>query len=696
MKYPLYILALLAIAQQVSAAVGDEVSGTGTYVAEGVSVKWVGEYLQTSRANSTRLYDSNKGAEWTNSSKPDSLMCWLHASSNVIQYWQSYYAIFAKPQRGTYYDPNTGFIEPYPLPEVLPYKPLPYGRLGTEDTSSTDESQTPVPDGQRLEVARDMFNTIPNPNGSRNRGGVFAWAAEWFFRGADVWPAANGQININADGFTVDTGGYYANYFGTGEFFQQDLSYTTVYSDVQDKVSDVHNTTHGSPFRADDTAAVKNLLLKGFGVEDGVQAQSGMITTLGTTNSYTGNGHVITCYGFTTDDEGNLKSLLVADNNGNIDSTNSMLVELFVKVSEYTDINGVTNKQIGLYRNAALTNPFSTGEQGGVNCITSISYINTPDELKNMLAEYSDTANEAQVWNGAATEWKAQQANVEELPTASTGWDINVDGEAIAEENRGYYHTYATEGRRVLFDDHAAEGQRSVTIEGSVAASHIDVAAAGYEFKAGTNAELQAGASLAIRSLASLHSEVSLHLQDLILETGAALSSTHTISVDGGVFHAKGTTEASTYTLRSATTPPGSIDADLDLTQASAIILENTVNMNGNGLYLHADTPITLNLAMFQESMACFSDVGELFITMSDGVVQAFAPGTDLTPYLTFTYNNAPVTGAYITYSATGDIFLSVPEPSSASLGVLALAALAMRRRRPKTHQDAFTRGAVK
>lgn len=96
------------------------------------------------------------------------------------------------------------------------------------------------------------------------------------------------------------------------------------------------------------------------------------------------------------------------------------------------------------------------------------------------------------------------QANVEELPTASTGWDINVDGEAIAEENRGYYHTYATEGRRVLFDDHASEGQRSVTIEGSVAASHIDVAAAGYEFKSGTDAELQAALSvLALAALAT-------------------------------------------------------------------------------------------------------------------------------------------------------------------------------------------------
>ena len=46
MKYPLYIFALLTMAQQVGAAVGDEVSGIGTYVAEGVSVKWVAGYLR--------------------------------------------------------------------------------------------------------------------------------------------------------------------------------------------------------------------------------------------------------------------------------------------------------------------------------------------------------------------------------------------------------------------------------------------------------------------------------------------------------------------------------------------------------------------------------------------------------------------------------------------------------------------------
>lgn len=478
-----------------------------------------------------------------------------------------------------------------------------------------------------------------------------------------------------------DTGGYYANYFGKGDYFQQNLSYTTVYSDVQEKASDVHNTTTGQAFGSTDTAEVKDLLLKGFGVENGVQSESGKIVCLGTTNSYTGNGHVITCYGFTTDNEGNLKSVLVADNNGKIDSYNSRLIELFVKVEEYTDKNGVKNQQIGLYRKANFSSPFISGTEGGVNCITSISFINTPEVLRNMLAEYSDTANEAQVWNGSANEWQAQQGNTEELPTESTGWDVNVNGDNIAAEHRGYYHTYASDGRRVLFDDHAAEGSRSVTITGTVAASSIEVAAAGYTFKAGENAKLQAGADLMIRSMSDLQSEVSLNLHDLTLESGSELSSNQVITV-AGEFRAAGVPAAATYALRSSITPVSSVDADLDLTGATAIILEHTVNMNGHQLRLHSDTPITLNYDAADSNVPFFANVGQLLVTTTDGTELELAPGSDVTQYLTLYSNGTLLQGGSIIYSTSGDISLSVPEPTGTALSLLALAGLATRRRR--------------
>ncbi len=677
MKRSLLLIALTSsVSSHSLAAVGDIVNGNGTYVADGIVVSGIGTgNLQTSRANSTRLYDSRKGAEWAGSQ--DSLMCWLHASSNAIQYWQSYYGVFAKPQAGSYYDYDDSFNTAFP--ESSPAKPLPYGRIGTEDTSSTDESQEPVPDGRRLEVARDMYFSIPKP---KNAGGVFSWASEWFFRGADQWKKADGStIDLSAGGMVPDTGGYYANYFGKGDYFQQNLSYTTVYSELQEKASDVHNSTTGEAFGNTDTSEVKALLLKGFGVENGIQAESGKIVCLGTTNSYTGNGHVITCYGFTTDNEGNLKSVLVADNNGKIDTYNSRLIELFVKVEDYTDKNGVTNQQIGLYRKADFSSPFLSGTEGGVNCITSISFINTPEVLRNMLAEYSDTANEALVWNGSSNNWKTQTLNTEELPTKSTGWDVNVNGDNIAAEHRGYYHTYATDGRRVLFDDHAAEGSRSVTITGTVAASSIEVAAAGYTFKDGEDAKLQAGADLMIRSMSDLHSEVKLNLHDLVLESGAELSSEQAIAVTGE-FRAVSIPAVATYALRSSITPASSVDADLDLTKATAIILENTVNMNGHQLRLLSDTPITLNYDAVGSNAPFFSNVGQLLVTTTAGTELELAPGSDVTQYLTLYSNGTPLKGVSIIYSTSGDISLTVPEPSGAALSLLALVGLATHRRR--------------
>lgn len=396
-----------------------------------------------------------------------------------------------------------------------------------------------------------------------------------------------------------------------------------------------------------------------------------MITCIGTTNSSSGTGHVITYYGFTTNADGSLKSILVADNNDDINSYNSALKELFIKVQ---------NGRIELYTNTTLTRVFApTGS--GVNYLTSVSYINTPEVLQNMLAEYSDAANEAQVWNGAASVWEAQQVNTEELPAESTGWDVNVNGDNIAEAHRGYYHTYSTEGRRVLFDDHAAESSRSVTITGSVSASSIEVAAAGYEFKAGENAELKAGADLMMRSMSTLHSEVALNLHDLTLESGSELSSDQVITVTGE-FRAVSSAAVATYALRSSITPASSVNADLDLTNATAIILENTVNMNGHQLRLLSDTPITLNYDAAGNNLPFFTNVSKLLVTTTDGTELALTPGTDVTQYLTLYSNGTPLQGVSIIYSASGDISLTVPEPTVATLSLLALSGLAARRRR--------------
>ena len=173
-------------------------------------------------------------------------MCWLHASANAIQYWQSYYGVFAKPQTGNYYDHSSNTWK------NNAEKPLPYGRIGTEDAAYGDSSNQ-VPDARRLEVARDIYKNMDN-----NQGGTFKWASEWFFRGTDEWPSDNAQGYIWTN--NTNTGGYYSNYFGSGSFFKEDLSYTTEYSVARDSIAGVHHsgTDNGNPepnslSRADNT-----------------------------------------------------------------------------------------------------------------------------------------------------------------------------------------------------------------------------------------------------------------------------------------------------------------------------------------------------------------------------------------------------------------------------------------------------------
>ncbi len=648
MKRLFFITGLTICSATAHAAVGDTVNETGAYIADGISVSLIGTgYLQTDKINSTRFYDSTKGAEWVETK--DTNMCWLHASANLIQYWQSYYGVFAQPQTGSYVNPNTHQLQQNTT------KPLPYGTIGTENASSTNTTQ--VGDKRRLEVARDIYL-----NYRTNKGGIFSWAAEWYFRGAVDWPDNGKTIFINEH-----TGGYYANYFGTEKPFKTDISYTTVYCAAQEGTTLDKVSTTGTPFGNTDTAAVKNLLLQGFGVNNGVQTESGKIVYLSTTNSVTGNGHALTCYGFTTHEDGTLKSILIADNNDNINKYNSALRELFVKVD---------NNRLELYTDTTFSSASAFMPSGsGVNYISAISYINTPEVLKNMLTEYSDVANEAQVWNGKGTAWEQQSATTEELPTESTGWDVHVNGTNIATEHHGYYHTYLTDGRAVRFDDHAAEDKRTVTINGTVAASSIEIAADGYVFQAGNNAAIKEGADMTVRSGASLESGVQLTLKNLTLEAGAELQASAPIVVTGDF-------TASAHAARTTVTPPANVLSALDLRGADSLTMQAVVNMNGNDLYLSSETlKIFINPAdAGKAEIVCFTGIGNLYLEnriTENYCLKADVSYVGLDPETLLQYQLM-----YNQQLRTLSLVQSVPEPTTATLSLLALAALVGRRRR--------------
>lgn len=629
MKKTLFLtLALLSSATSLQAKVGDTLNLSNGFVAEGVAATFTNGVITFDKnglQQSTRFYDSQKG--WVAGIRDgDNKMCWAHTASNMIQYWQSYYGVFYKGDTA-----------------------LPYGSdYKRELYNVMNPSNSPViTDPMRLNVMKALYNS-----GFSNMGGEVATGTNWFFTWVD------------------SQGGYYSDYFGSVHNGQSNTTGQTA------TITGINSLS-----------GLKTALLPALGITEAngnyTQTEAGLIAHLNVTDG--SNSHTLTCYGLTTNDDGSIKSVIIADSDdcklqsyeGTIGNTGTegkytpKLTQLYLQ----TDSTG----KLILYTDESCNTPFSS-EYSYYDSyyVAGVTQINTPEVLQNMLAEYSDTANEAQVWNGGAAKWTTQQATTEELPTESTGWDVHVNGDNIEEKHHGYYHTYATEGRHVLFDDHAAEDKRSVTIEGTVAAESIEVAAAGYEFKAGSNAALKAGAHLTIRSMASLHSEVALKLSDLTLESGAELSSNQVIAVSG-TFRAAAPLTA--FAVRNST-PESSVNADLDLTAATAIVLETSVNLNGHQLRLLSDTPITLNVDMVDSSIPFFTNVGELLVKTATGEEISLSPGAEVTQYLTLYSNGTRLQDAAITYTADGALFLTIPEPTGSTLGILALTALAARRRR--------------
>lgn len=164
-------------------------------------------------------------------------------------------------------------------------------------------------------------------------------------------------------------------------------------------------------------------------------------------------GHALTCYGFTLDNNGLLKSFLVA----NSDDTEYTTFELFVKEA--------ANEHFYLYTDEECTSFWDFVDPSWY--VADFSAVATSDKLKTMYAKYTDQDTPL-TWNGEKTTWSEQDtgtATLERLPVASDGWDVYaVDG---------YYRSYYHEGRPVLFNDHAASG--TVGLDGALAAPKVTI-----------------------------------------------------------------------------------------------------------------------------------------------------------------------------------------------------------------------------
>lgn len=574
---------------------------------------------------STRFYDSNKGGPWTvpysDGTEGDSLMCWSHAATNAIQYWQDVYGVFYK---------DSGNMQ---ASNADTPRELPNGKTGTEP--AWFNAPISVPNSRQLLIAKTFYDNWSN------QGGKFRDAVDWYFR---------------YDSTTANKpGGYYSEYFGnyqtgTGAYVSTEIT--------------------------NDLGTLKNALLDSLGLEaqgNGtyMQVEEGLLAGISLTRDvgeYT-YGHAINCIGLTLDASGNLVSMLVTNGDDGI----SQLEQVYLK----SDAND--SGKIKLYRDKACTTLWQTATEWYV---TDVSYISTPQVLKDMLTEYRSSA-EAAVWNGAATEWSTQVDIVDsEIADSSTGWDILVNGDNIDEKHHDYYHGYATDGRKVEFGTHAAENARTVTINGTVSSQEIAITAAGYRFIAGESAAIAPGADMVISNGATLHSELELQLKNLSMEAGTVLSANSPIVVTGEFNTLKSIQEAATFSVRAAATAEETelvrIEADLDLRAATEITLETTVDLDGHHLFLSENAPITLSTDSISGGLTFFTGINELYV----GNTKINGSNIVLNDYLNITGNEANETPTLVFNN--GSITISIPEPTTTSLGLMALMALAARRRRAR------------
>lgn len=377
------------------------------YNANNKSYSFLGEW-ESYTTGAGGIYSTSQITGLTN----DADTCWYNVSANLITYWQTVYGVFytgTKPLQ-------TGYT---------------YDKSLVSDFGGT----------QSLQIGKLMYDNWQDEAGS------LKMAASWYFCGDTSWS------NLKT---SADSAGYFKDYFGdssTGNY------HTTV-----------DTTFFGSRAGSGDLSAstmtlqsVTTAFSDAFGFTDDGEADAGKLGYLGIDSSK--GGHALTCYGYNTDENGVIQSLIVT----NSDDLEYRTLELFLKIEQ---------GNLYLYSDKELTERW---EYAGTDWyIDELSFIETPEELKAMLEKYKDAANN-QVWNGQLTQWNEEydiQPDAETQPTEKTGWDVYVE----EGDHSGYFHTYYDATRGISFDDHAGSNQ-SIAINGTVKAGTMNLSANTYNYE---------------------------------------------------------------------------------------------------------------------------------------------------------------------------------------------------------------------
>lgn len=583
-----------------------------------------------------RIYDSTKAtaydtanelytSNWYGNLRDDSGTCWYQTSANIIQHWQTYYGVFAKDHAN-----------------------LPYGHTYSKDNLAALKGI------QSLEVGMVFYDNI------ESGGADFNTATDWYFSGCSLLPSGFGWGSERATppyNGQDSAGGYFKEYFGTSADYAGFTNGLT--------------STYG--FNANMTQAqASGLIIEAMGQKiEGdklVTETPGQLAYLGLTSAQ--GGHAITCYGFEV--EGNrIKSLLVT----NSDDNQYGAFKLYMKEGSMV-----------LYQNEECTTPWSFN--GTTWVMNEISHINTPQELKDMYADYT-SADTSLEWNGHSNTW-ANNLTTDALPTDSAGWDVYVDAAAGHE---GHYNSYYAEGRTVEFGDHG-KAAADITVKDIVRATGMHLNASdstGYTFTGSDeNATIHLSNGVLTKSstgtdrienLTLQADRLALHAGTFEVGADALLQASSAIVADGATLTIDGLAVLGNLTVLQGgqiiLAAGGQLGADITMAAGSILTLKlidpSTQQAILGSMMFDTETSLVMEApdAPMLRSVAGFSAATSTTMSLEDFVQQANAEMDVL--------QNGQ---ARLVYS-NGTIQLqAIPEPTTATLSLMALAALATRRRR--------------
>lgn len=365
----------------------------------------------------------------------------------------------------------------------------------------------------------------------------------WVNEGGNFLPAVNWYFDKTYDGVYSDatpgTGGY----------------------DFGVKVNVRDRYVSASTSRAQLLESVAEIL--GYTKKDGVWELSKRGQIADITLSRTESGHAITLWGFTVDENGELVSLIVSDNNRASYSTEHLYLKL-------TSLEGGPERWY-VYQDPECTTLYYPSRDYWLN---SIHTIDTPDILEQKYAAYH-ADDSVLVWNGkradgAWSEASSAEATLDVLPTEANGWKIYAVDD--------YYNSYYQQEKNVRFDDTA--DSTAVAVKGYIAAKNweIDNTTKTYSFTGGEKANLtvdslsKSGTGTASLTGLTVSAQKVVDAEtDSVLATGALTVSAGTLAVGGCTLSFDSASVASSATL--SITSSSSLAVEQALTLASGSTL---------------------------------------------------------------------------------------------------------------------------